>query len=1412
MLKRIITIALCIVIFMSSCVFPTTAIYSPVGQFSIGVIFPPSYANTTTANYQTIKDMNASYVVLDGNGIGNYDGNDLAIQKAAETGLKVVVSDDRFKSMTKDSNDDALIEEFANRYKSNPTVIGYNVFDEPRAKMFSKLANVTDKYRTIAPDKMTYTSLLPGWYHDLGYEGVYGHVTETAPIAMQLTSSTTFGQSFTTNSVTTFISAIQLYIDSATFSSNETMTLKLWNSPARTVLIAQTGLTGGTTNSYPQFNINAVVGANSSYFWELTHNGSGDNSASVYMGPSEVDLERGGAGYVDGVLQPNDFWFTINQNIQANTYNDYVYRWAKSRPDFLMNDHYPWPSVGAGGGITSTYYSELETMRTQSLAAGIPFWSYIQSFEQPGTSPGCLRQPTQSELFYQVFTNIAYGCKGINYFLYWSPDPASNMLNGLIKTDGTKNTALYNAAQSVNSQLNYLGPTLNNLKSKEVYHTGSAIPSGTVQLPSNYNFKPTTTVPAVIGVFENIGDKKYIMVVNRDYTNSRTITFNLSNKPSYVNELSKTTGAEISTNYSSSTGNFSSSFAAGEGRLYVVSNPVSSISMKTPPSKNVYSPGQALDLTGAVITSSYEDGTTCDIPVALAMVSGYNSNLSGYQKITVTHQSKTAYFDVTVKKTSIENFDSSTCISGVLFGQGNINVTFNSNSAYTKNSSFGSLKVFVPRGNEVTWPNIKLINPGETTPRVFNISSADKVSYWLYNNTANATDVVFNDGVIINVPANSWKYSEFIKGTADFNNAFPDTYNAKFKFDIWNYNYHEYNGSNTVLYEREIYIDEINVQTKQLDTNKMIESFDGRSCMNEVSFGQGNISATFNTNPSYKRSASYGSLRVNVPMGTEANWPNLKLVNPGETAQRVFDISSGSKVSFWLYNNSANATDVVFNNNVVINVPANSWKYSEYTVGTSDYNALFPNPVYAIFKFDIWNYNFYEYNGSNTVLYAREIYIDEIFVDNTKVGVTGITLDKSALSIGRQVSSQLTETVTPANATNKTVVWTSNNPSVATVSATGLVTGIGVGTATITASTADGGLMANCVITVTRFDSTKYYKITYDSNSSLVMDATNTGNNGVVKNVTYSGASSQQWQIIETTDANTFKIVNRATGYALKVNSTLNATNSQIIQTTYTNANNMNFTISESSTYIQIVSKLGSSTYIKCTGATEGTLITANTSTNTRWDIALIPWTYQGVVNGITDGEVYDLAKGALSITFSEGTSTLNGNSFLSGGIINQTGNYQLILVDEVSNLLEIDFTIIDTSAPKVYGVSEGVVYNSRQAVTIITFNKGTATLNGNGFISGASIDETGDFTLVVTDVSNNTSSTVNFSYIKYGDVTGDGIIDTLDLVNLKSHLLNINQLSGVFSEAGDINGTGKISVSSLLAVKKHILGLSLII
>lgn len=86
----------------------------------------------------------------------------------------------------------------------------------------------------------------------------------------------------------------------------------------------------------------------------------------------------------------------------------------------------------------------------------------------------------------------------------------------------------------------------------------------------------------------------------------------------------------------------------------------------------------------------------------------------------------------------------------------------------------------------------------------------------------------------------------------------------------------------------------------------------------------------------------------------------------------------------------------------------------------------------------------------------------------TTVAATGLAaINPAGGTIKVNATLQLTAKVQPDNASNTTVTWESSDNSIAKVNASGLVSGVSAGTATITATAADGGFSKSCVITVT---------------------------------------------------------------------------------------------------------------------------------------------------------------------------------------------------------------------------------------------------------------------------------------------------------------------------------------------------------
>ena len=110
-----------------------------------------------------------------------------------------------------------------------------------------------------------------------------------------------------------------------------------------------------------------------------------------------------------------------------------------------------------------------------------------------------------------------------------------------------------------------------------------------------------------------------------------------------------------------------------------------------------------------------------------------------------------------------------------------------------------------------------------------------------------------------------------------------------------------------------------------------------------------------------------------------------------------------------------------------------------------------------------------------------------VTVEEEVIAVSGITISQetAALTIGETLA--LTAVVSPANATDKTVAWSSNNTAVATVDSNGVVTAVAAGTATISARI--GSKRAVCRVTVESED-TGIGQLTIDKSQLIIYDLT----------------------------------------------------------------------------------------------------------------------------------------------------------------------------------------------------------------------------------------------------------------------------------------------------------------------------------
>ncbi|OPJ64379.1 Ig-like domain-containing protein [Clostridium oryzae] len=377
------------------------------------------------------------------------------------------------------------------------------------------------------------------------------------------------------------------------------------------------------------------------------------------------------------------------------------------------------------------------------------------------------------------------------------------------------------------------------------------------------------------------------------------------------------------------------------------------------------------------------------------------------------------------------------------------------------------------------------------------------------------------------------------------------------------------------------------------------------------------------------------------------------------------------------------------------------------------------------------------------------------------VSVTGVSLDSTSKSLTIGDCAILIATVTPSDATDKNVSWSSSNIGIATVDSIGKVTAVGVGTATITATTPNGNKTANCVVTVsaastggdsysggsggsttTPIDITIIGTTTTiggnaESTATITPSQTNTSmiNHDIVKigNVTVTAPASvlnnalgdgtgltlSQSAAPKSTQTAAQAAVSKVNGTvvaAVKIN--LNRTTSTGTEAVHILSGEVTVTITLTDAQIAAI-KVGSNPHIYYYDSDTGTLIDMNATFDLTKRTATFQTTHFSnyifateskvppVVSGVNNKGIYNANK---VITFNEGTATLDGTAFTSGAIVSTEGKHTLVVIDAAGNTTTVVFTI-DKTAPKI--TINRVKSSMVVTVTEANLMSKTVTLNG---------------------------------------------------------------------------------------------------
>jgi hypothetical protein len=220
-------------------------------------------------------------------------------------------------------------------------------------------------------------------------------------------------------------------------------------------------------------------------------------------------------------LFPN---YATEEQLGTKTYQEYTDLFIKEVPvQFISFDHYPV----LGDSLRANWYENLEIISRAARKAAKPFWAFALS-----VAHGKYPIPTLAQLRLQVYSDLAYGAQGIQYFTYWTPaDTTWKFNNGPISLEG-KRTIVYDRIKQVNSEIASLSPVFLGSRVISVSHTGEIIPQGTTPLqalPEPFKILKTEGKGAVVSILQN-GENNYLVVVNRDFLTPMNLYVECDNK------------------------------------------------------------------------------------------------------------------------------------------------------------------------------------------------------------------------------------------------------------------------------------------------------------------------------------------------------------------------------------------------------------------------------------------------------------------------------------------------------------------------------------------------------------------------------------------------------------------------------------------------------------------------------------------------------------------------------------------------------------------------------------------------------------------------------------------------------------------------------------------------------------------
>jgi hypothetical protein len=254
------------------------------------------------------------------------------------------------------------------------------------------------------------------------------------------------------------------------------------------------------------------------------------------------------------IKYPNHLYGVSSNNKVIMSYLAYFRKFVDViKPDIISYDHYSLLKNEDG----KEYFMNLALISQIAKEASIPFLNIIQASKYLKI----WRLPTKEEMRFQVYTTLAYGGKGISYFIYWgSEEEASLYRNGKV-------SPLAKDIVIINSELKNLGSTLVSLNLHGVYHT-MPLPYGSEALPKESPIQILSKSEIIVSLFGKNNKTNTFLITSRNYKHRQTVNVSVGITGEKIQELSRKTGKWMLIKNLDATRKLSLTIEAGDGRLF----------------------------------------------------------------------------------------------------------------------------------------------------------------------------------------------------------------------------------------------------------------------------------------------------------------------------------------------------------------------------------------------------------------------------------------------------------------------------------------------------------------------------------------------------------------------------------------------------------------------------------------------------------------------------------------------------------------------------------------------------------------------------------------------------------------------------------------------------------------------------